>query len=108
EPEPLAHGGELLGIDVAGLVAAEDQEGHVPGDHAHDQEDQGRGPEERGNDQEKSLQDVRAHAAVTRLGSILRQPDVLELLVGEVTRRRRSSSRSQSSASQTSWSFWFV
>ena len=80
QPEPLAHGGELLRVDVAGRVTAEDQQRHVARDDPHDQEHERRRPEQRGDDQEESLEDVGAHAA--------RPP------------------RLSPPASQTSWSFW--
>ena len=79
QPELVAHGRELLRVDVAGLVAAQDQQRHVPRDHAHDQEHHRRHPEQGGDDQQEPLGEVGAHAAAA-----------------------------QSSESQTSWSFWLV
>src|SRR2546426_12111932 len=63
QPEPVAHGGELLRIDVAGLVTTEDQQGHVPGNDTHDHEHEGGRPEQRRDDQEQPLRDVRLHTA---------------------------------------------
>ena len=78
----MLHGGDLGRIDSARLVAAQDQQRHIAGDDAHDEEHESGDAEQRGNDQQQPLGDVRAHGAVT--------------------------SCSHSSASQTSCSFWFV
>src|SRR5262249_13915901 len=62
QPEPVAHVGELLGIDLAGRVTAEDQERHVARYDPHDYKNQRAGADQRGNDQEQALGDVRTHA----------------------------------------------
>ena len=81
QPELSVHGGELGPVDPPAVVASEDQQRDIPGDDAHDHEHHGGDAEQRGDDEEETRGQIRAHA------------------------RPRPA---QSSDSQTSWSFWFV
>jgi len=78
QPELVVHGRELRLVDVPRLVAAQDEQGHVPRDDPHNHEHHGGHPEQSGDDQEEPLGEIGGHAG-----------------------------RAQSSESQTSWSFWF-
>ena len=61
EPELFPELGQFARVDVTALIPANDQQGHVPRDNVHEQEDHQRRPEERGNHQQQTFDNILPH-----------------------------------------------
>src|SRR5262249_160420 len=61
EPELVPQLGQFARVDVAALVPANDQQGHVPRDNIHEQKNDQRRPDERRNHQQQTFDNILPH-----------------------------------------------